>query len=291
MNAAAEALTDAELQAVAGDPQLVAKLNADERARMVKLVPAPVSMQSAAPDDAVTLGELVDNPREAMGRIGSILKRDVSDPKVWLTAAALYFGPKALPVVSQALRSGVKGAATGAIKGMAAAGDVVSPDVIGMVSPRAGRAVEVAQRMRGAMATSPAESASGGTAPPSGPPPSGATPVSESAPPTAPTPRPKSPQQILNEEALARRRAEYQARQAQTPAVLTEEFSAAEAQAYRRLREAGMPEATAKQAILNARRAAQQMNQQFGLKTPTEAETKFPKGQRGKAPAPKGSGS
>jgi hypothetical protein len=64
------------------------------------------------------------------------------------------------------------------------------------------------------------------------------------------------------------------------------EMSAAEVQAYQRMRADGMPDAVARASILKSRIAAQRMNQQFGLKTPTEAETKFPKGMRGKAAKP-----
>jgi len=64
-------------------------------------------MRAPKPGEAVTLGELMDNPAEAIGRIGMILKRDVSDPKLWLAAAVSYFGPKvisaAMPTVGTAL--------------------------------------------------------------------------------------------------------------------------------------------------------------------------------------------
>jgi hypothetical protein len=60
-------------------------------------------MRAPTTADPVTVGELLDNPREALGRIGAILKKDVTDPKLWLSAAAAYFGPKVLtsrPVVT-----------------------------------------------------------------------------------------------------------------------------------------------------------------------------------------------
>jgi hypothetical protein len=79
--------------------------------------------------------------------------------------------------------------------------------------------------------------------------------------------------------------------QAPTPAVLAEDMSPAELQAYRRMKDSGIPDAVAKHEIVKARAAAQLMNRQFGLKTPTEAETRFPKGMRGKAKPPTGSGS
>jgi hypothetical protein len=53
-------------------------------------------MRAPTTADPVTLGEVIDNPQEAIGRIGAILKRDVTDPKLWVSAAVAYFGPKVL---------------------------------------------------------------------------------------------------------------------------------------------------------------------------------------------------
>jgi hypothetical protein len=129
---------------------------------------------------------------------------------------------------------------------------------------------------RGAKAaTSPAESASGGTPPPAGPPPE-SVPAGTGA---------KSPQAILNDEAIARRRAAYQAKQAQTkPEPAAAEPKAIEIppeveQEYLRLRAMGKTDQQAKEAIL----VSLQMNAKLGLKIPTEAETKFPKGMRGRS--------
>lgn len=47
----------------------------------------------------VTVGDLKANPQEAISRIGAILKKDVSDPKLWLGAAAAYFAPQVFEVV------------------------------------------------------------------------------------------------------------------------------------------------------------------------------------------------
>jgi hypothetical protein len=175
--------------------------------------------------------------------------------------------------------------------------------------------------------TSPVGSAAGGTAPPSGLPPE-PVPEAPAAPAPAPTAHPTrtpgqmSPTAIQSDLGLAARRAkvtltepQYQQAEslvregrsidqavrtvattpasagAETPAILAEGMSAAELQVYRRLRDDGVPDAVAKYQIVRARAAAQQMNQTFGLKTPTEAEQRFPKGMRGKAPSPKGSGS
>lgn len=57
-----------------------------------RLVAAP----AWKPGDPVTLGDLLDNPRDAIGRIGQNLTQDVTDPKTWLSVAAAYFGPKVM---------------------------------------------------------------------------------------------------------------------------------------------------------------------------------------------------
>ena len=66
-----------------------------------------------------------------------------------LTMAAAR--PAAAAAVN-AVKSAPGAAVRGAVNGTAAVGDVVSPDVIGMVSPRAGKVVQVAQKIRDARA-------------------------------------------------------------------------------------------------------------------------------------------
>lgn len=98
------------------------------------------------PSDApVTLGDLVDNPSDAMQRIGASLKRDITDPKLWLAAAASYFGPKAMNIVAPVVLKAAVGAGR-----MASA---IQPGDIGIISPRIGRAVEMAQRVGSAAVT------------------------------------------------------------------------------------------------------------------------------------------
>lgn len=253
------------------------------------------SIRAVNASDPVTLADLQDDPVQAMQRIGQQLKRDLSDPKLWATAVAMYFAPsivsRAMPVAMRAagaVKSGAGKVAAGGIRGAAAVGDVVSPDVIGIVSPRMGRAVETAQRLRGAMPT-----ASEPVAAPRGVPESPAAPVESTAPPQSlaeSTPRPppgKSPQQVLNEEAIARRRAEYAATQAPAPSAATAPLQQAglrldQVQEYRRLIQMGKSTREALE-ILQQQVA---FAEQFGLKTPTDAETKFPKGQRGGARRP-----
>jgi len=110
--------------------------------------------------------------------------------------------------------------------------------------------------------TSPVESVPGGTAPPARPPVSSETGMAPKAYPD---------QKALNEQAIARRRAEYQQRQ--------QAGGNAEAEVYARLRSQGKTDAEATAAVEQAK----QLQAQLGVKTPTEAETKFPKGMRGKA--------
>lgn len=89
-------------------------------------------MRAPTTADPVTLGELQDNPVEAMQRIGAILKKDVSDPKLWLSAAAAYFGPKVLTSASRMMptRATVRKAAS-------IAGGVMESPIAGALSPRA----------------------------------------------------------------------------------------------------------------------------------------------------------
>lgn len=96
-------------------------------------------------------------------------------------------------------------------------------------------------------------------------------------------------QRALNEEALARRRAAYQATQAATPPpapVVPPQSPAkfvptpAEMKEYMRLLRTGKTEAEAGRAIV----AQRDLMEQFGLKAPTVEETKFPKGMRGGQP-------
>lgn len=274
--------------------------------------PPPSSMSaavhnSALPDtadpDEVTLGELMENPRESLQRIGANLKRDASDPRTWLSLAASYFGPKVIGVIAPTVSNAAAGAMRGvkatpraAVRGVAAMGDIVSPDVIGAVSPRAGKAVEVAQRMRSAMqqpataspppVAQPVEPvASAPVVPEPQPVPVARTATAQSTAeltPSAPT-NTLPDQKALNMEALARRRAEYQARQTEQPAPTTPakaKLTAPETKEYMRLILKGKTNQEALDSVLVQRELATSL----GLTTPTAAETRFPKGMRGKVP-------
>lgn len=98
----------------------------------------------------------------------------------------------------------------------------------------------------------------------------------------SPAPKNSLPdQKALNEEALARRRAEYQAKQAPAPAEPAKaKLTAPESKEYMRLRQSGKTHPEAMD-LIEAQRAFQQ---RFGLEGPTTADTKFPKGMRGKTP-------
>lgn len=97
----------------------------------------------------------------------------------------------------------------------------------------------------------------------------------------------KSPQQLLNEEAIARRRAAYQSRQAEQAPVPEAQgkpsLTADETKLYLQLRAAGKTDQQAQDAIESAR----MMNALYGLKTPTAAQKRFPKGNRGKSQPPR----
>jgi hypothetical protein len=185
-------------------------------------------------NEPITLEDLKDDPMGSMQRIGAMIKRDVSDPKTWVAAAAMYFGPKVFKSLVPAVSQAAVKASVAARRGVAIAREVPVSDAVGIVSPRAGKAMEVAQRMRDAVtrasSAAPAEAGPVAPSPPAAPPPEAPAP-SESA----PSPAGKSPQQVLNEAALARRRAEYQARQA-----------APEAKLYRDLRDRGLTDQEAR---------------------------------------------
>lgn len=252
--------------------------------QVVSATPPPASAPADGPrmgpptgNEPVTLGDLKADPLGSIQRIGALLKKDATDPKLWAGLVVSYLGSKALPYAMPAIAKSLGSLGRGA----KAIGGVVEPGDIGIISPRIGKAVDLAARVRGAMApaakvnappaTSPVESVSGGTPPPAGPPPAEAPAVS---------PKNSLPdQKALNEQAIAQRRAAYQAKQAAQAPDPT--WTKPEADLYLKLRVAGKTDQQARAAV----EASKALNQQLGLKTPTEAETKFPKGFRGKTPS------
>lgn len=153
-----------------------------------------------------------------------------------------------------------------------------------------------AKRATGETATASADAASASRvestpAAPARPSESGAqsaSPRSSAAPESSPPPQGMTQKQ-LNEEALARRRAEYQARVAQQPQAPAAEpgnvkLSAAETKAYIDLLKRGVPSRKAMQSILQQR----ELVQRLGTPAPTYQDTTFPKGMRGKVPPSRG---
>lgn len=124
-----------------------------------------------------------------------------------------------------------------------------------------------------------------------------APPVAAPPPPAASAPSPVAPppasglpdQRALNEAALAVRRAAYQARMSSAPppvepapaaaAAGNVKLSAAETKAFLNLMQRGMPGPDAMKNVLMQR----ELVQSLGTPTPTAAETRFPKGMRGKS--------
>lgn len=100
-----------------------------------------------------------------------------SAPETVATAGA----PVAMDVLG-AVAGAPAAVGRGAMRSAAAVGDLVHPDVVGIVSPRAGQVVRVAQKLRNAAAEAPA------SAPASAPAASPAAPVAAPAAPVAPSP-------------------------------------------------------------------------------------------------------
>jgi hypothetical protein len=163
--------------------------------------PKTATIGAPSPTAPVTLGDLRDDPMGSLQRIGGLLKQDVTDPKTWLSLAAAYFGPKVagpaaefVGSVPSAVAAGARGLGGLAVRGTAAVGDVVSPDVIGVVSPRIGRAVDVAQRVRNAAAAAapvtapPVVAPAAPTAPVSAPPVAAPVAGPGASPPVVPVP-------------------------------------------------------------------------------------------------------
>lgn len=111
--------------------------------------PTAVASKSAGAELApVTLHDLKQDPREAMARIGRILKKDVTDPKLWMGLGAMYFGAKAFNVAAPMIARAVPRVSPG---GLAAAAKELTRDipVVRQVQP-AMRAYRAYQQAAGA---------------------------------------------------------------------------------------------------------------------------------------------
>jgi len=153
--------------------------------------PHPEATIGPTPTDApVTLGDLIDNPKGALQRMVTITKNSLTDPKV-LIPAAIGLGIGALGRAADVSPSMPKmpsmaGARNAVGRGLETASESVNPDLVSVLSPRAGAAMKAAGRLGKALQTkteAPAEAAP-------------ATPPTVAAPTTAPptqTPTPTSP--------------------------------------------------------------------------------------------------
>lgn len=247
----------AELQYLSTDPSAATLLQAPPSGNP--------TMHAPTGNEPVTLGDLKEDPVGSLQRIGSLLKKDATDPKLWIGLAVSYFGPKALgmiaPTVAKAAASVSRGAAA-----------IEPGDVIGMIPrPRSvDAAIKVAQKVGTAMRTpaeaaptAPPETVAASPAPAAGPPP-------ESVPATAPT-NAYPDQKALNQEAMARRQAAYQARQA----------AEGDAKLYTKLRTQNLTDAEARQ-VMAAKTAMEQLRGGGGTMTDAEvaAEIAARKGNR-----------
>lgn len=257
----------------------------------------------------VTVGDLVDNPIEAISRIGTILKTDLSDPKTWLQAGLMYFGPKvfsrAVPMLAKAQAQAsmpqpaapqpAAPAPPGVVSRMASAVQPKDVEMLPVVGRPLGQAVDFLGRMKAAVRGAAPAEAPAAAAPPPGVEPSAPTPQA-SASVSAATGSPKavqSPQRIQNELGLAARRAgvtltepQYQqaaelVKQGQVPteavlsiakpaAAVKEKLSGAEFQAAQSLIEKGLASDVALKTVLGQREFAAR----FGLPTNETVRTK-----------------
>jgi hypothetical protein len=152
---------------------------------------------SAPPEDRpVTLGDLREDPGKALARIGTILKKDASDPRLWLGLAASYFAPKIFNAAGPIVARG----ATAAMKTAGGAIDALDPDLVSIASPRAGAVLKKAQQVRDYMARPPAPAeppvAAPATSPVAAAPASTAAPVPDTPPPPPVTASPVSPASV-----------------------------------------------------------------------------------------------
>jgi len=144
----------------------------------------PVTAQDNAP---VTLGDLIENPTLAVRRMVHLTKAAVTDPKVMIPAA-IGLGIGALGRAADVSPSMPKmpsmaGARNAVGRGLETASESVNPDLVSVLSPRAGAAMKAAGRLGKALQTKTEP------APAEAPPASGATPPATPAP-TAATPAP-----------------------------------------------------------------------------------------------------
>lgn len=87
-------------QLLSTDPKAGRFLSDDPKAGTMP-PPAPTAhIGPIADDEPVTLGDIQADPVNAMRRIGVLVKKDVTNPRLWLGLAAGYFGPKVFGAVA-----------------------------------------------------------------------------------------------------------------------------------------------------------------------------------------------
>lgn len=269
--------------------------------------------------EAVTVGDVLADPAGSIAKIGTNLKREFTDPKTWLSLAAAYFAPKALNAVAPVIARAAAGAGA-AVEGPSAAKDMLT--VFGGERVNAG--IRLATRAANALRP-PVEAPVAPAAPvpdvpaeaPSAPyelaiaaakrahPPMPRPDVPQEAPVTAgPAPGAPEPsaaaepaarpgntypdQKALNEQALAARRAAYQASQQQAQSAAPDEavvaalpklkLTADEMKFFMDQMKRGAKPIDALQSIAQQRALIEQL----GLASPAVADVRFPKGMRGK---------
>lgn len=88
-------------QLLSTDPKAGRFLSDDPKAGAMPPPPPPTShIGPIADDEPVTLGDIQADPVNAMRRIGVLVKKDVTNPRLWLGLAAGYFGPKVFGAVA-----------------------------------------------------------------------------------------------------------------------------------------------------------------------------------------------
>lgn len=140
------------------DPQQVPAVGSDVTHLMQSSIPnvgddvthLMAQSEASKPKDpnSVTLGDLIEDPKASIYKIGSLIGKDLSDPKLWMSAAAMYFGPKMMARVAPAVNA-------------AARSELVSPGMVkdlatvGLGDSRVNAGLRIGQRVKGAFSSKP----------------------------------------------------------------------------------------------------------------------------------------
>lgn len=96
----------------------------------------------AQEDQGPTYDDLIRDPKGTILTLGRMLGKEASDPKNWLTIAAMYFGPKAIGYAMPKISAAMANVEVPSIRN-------ADPDLVGLASPRAAHVLRVAQRVAG----------------------------------------------------------------------------------------------------------------------------------------------